>query len=97
MLIDIRMHVCVVAEEAIAMLAEHYRLAASARDKLYDHAFKAKYHPQKYASFMLDGMTKQTTSLPRNRVKAKHWETKIENQVPNYDNALMGSHIEGLG
>jgi len=96
-LIDIRMNVCVTADVAIGLLAEHYRLAALQRDKLYEHGAKAKYYPQKYASFMLDGMTKRTTSLPRNRVKAKHWESKIEDQVPNYENALMGSHIEGLG
>ena len=87
----------VIAEEATRALHKHYDEAAWQRDKLYDHAYKAKNHPGKYASFMLDGMTKRSTALPRHQVKAKHWESKLGGEVPIYENALMGSHIENVG
>ena len=59
----------VIAEEATRALHKHYDEAAWQRDKLYDHAYKAKNHPGKYASFMLDGMTKRLTALPKHKVK----------------------------
>ena len=89
------------AESTEGMYAAHLDNAALARDKLYGWKYKAEHEPWRYCQMMIDGMTKNTTRLPRVRVKAKYWESRRgvkggDQEMPYYETGLMGSQIAGM-
>ena len=86
-----------IAAEVMETLNEHYKVVSDGRDQLYDHLYKAKYHPQKYAAMMIDGMTKNVTTHPRFKPKPKCWEKKNREQPKQHETAMMGSHIANVG
>jgi hypothetical protein len=89
------------AEATEAMYAAHLDNAALARDKLYGWKYKSEHEPWRYGQMMIDGMTKNTTRLPRIKVKAKYWESRRgvkggDQEMPYYETGLMGSQIAGM-
>ena len=78
--------------------SEHLERTYEAREKLYKQSAKAKHLPDKYCQMMIDGMTKNSTRLPKMKEKSKCWESRrgVEQETPYYENALMGTQIAGM-
>jgi hypothetical protein len=71
---------------------EHLEQAAEARKKYYKHNEKARHNPDKYASFIFDGMTQATTEMPRVLLKPKWLSKDTKLAVHNMGGMLEGYH-----
>ena len=81
--------------------AQHLECTYLAREKLYTWCAKAKNQPWKYCQMMIDGMTKNSSRLPRIKVRPKCWFSRrgkpgAEQEMPYYETALMGTQIAGM-
>lgn len=75
----------------------HLRNQSEARQLFYRHNYKAKKNPEKYLSLINDGMTQNTTRLPRFKRKAKAWEKqKDAASGPHLATHAMGTLCPGV-
>ena len=77
--------------------ATHLRNQCEARQLFYRHNYKAKKNPEKYLSLINDGMTQNTTRLPKFKRKAKAWEKqKDAASGPHLATHAMGTLCPGV-
>ncbi|XP_072050017.1 uncharacterized protein [Amphiura filiformis] len=70
----------------------HLQAQNAERQKYYHHIMKAKTHPQKYMSIIIDGMDQQKTAIPRQLVV-----TKSGSNVWHLQTHVIGVIVHGRG
>ena len=75
---------------------QHLEQQKDARNLFYWHNYKALLDPDKYMSLINDGMTQNTTRLPRIKRKSKKWEKQPGAAAgPHYATHAMGTLTAG--
>ena len=67
-------------------------ISRAEREKYYKHGLKAKQHPEKYLSLIIDGMDQSKHNLPHFNVT-----TKVKKDKHSCDQLTAGEYLKLIG